>query len=240
MNFIESIIGKILLFKRYVFFILFIYPFIQFRGNISLRNYFLLKLTKNNENEIIKIYEDMKKNHLHLYRLKNSELEKIYTKIIEKEYWNLLTKIMEDEHFKIHDYHDFFIMIKKNPIVYKKLLLNNKFQNYIKRFQNRINVIENYIQIKFYTNNIQNNQNEECSYCMESFKEHSKIVECNICHLKLDDNCFLQWLYQGKTTCGLCRQSYLKGNNNKIKIMNIVKYIHFRFIQNEMDLLKNE
>jgi len=209
-----EILMEIYRFYRYVLFLLFIFPYMNFRRMISVYVYFQLKLENaKSEDEMINEWRKMNVQKIYLQNATKTELKYIYERIVYRGYKNLMIEILKNERMKIPDYYDLLLLLEKEgwEEVREKYIQLPRVKMHMKHFiEKKIKKIEANIGYR-----ITRVENEECAFCLDLLTMENKIVECKTCRLKLDVKCWKKWILEDKNECLMCRSIWFHSEQIK-------------------------
>lgn len=194
---------------RYMIFLIFIFPYMNFRRMISVYVYFQLKLENaESEEEMMEEWRKMNVQKIYLQNASKKELRYIFHRMIEKDYKRLMMQVLENPRMKFHDYYEMLILLEREgwEDVRHHFLQLPRVKNHMKRFVQKksTNMIS---KTGYHIKQI--DTEEECAFCLDLLSKREKIIECKTCRLKLDIKCWKQWIREEKNQCLMCRSTWL-------------------------------
>lgn len=209
---------------RYMIFLFFIFPYMNFRRMISVYVYFQLKLENaNSEEEMIAEWKKMNINKIYLQNASKVELKYIMKRMVEKGYKRLMTEIIQNPRMKFPDYYEIFVLLEREgwEDVRNVFLELPRVQMHMKRFVEKRNEKMD-SRVGYRIKNME--EEEECAICLELLKKDERIIECKTCRLKLDVKCWKNWIREEKNQCLMCRSLWFHENQKTKEWMKWTEY----------------
>ena len=208
---------------RYVLFLVFIFPYMNFRRMISVYVYFQLKLENaESEDEMIEEWRKMNIQKIYLQNASKMELKYIFQRMVEKDYKRLMMQVLENSRMKFPDYYEMLILLEREgwEDVRNHFLQLPRVKIHIEHFVKKKNV-KMIHKIGYQMKQIESD--EECAFCLDLLSKREKIIECKTCRLKLDIRCWKQWIREEKNNCLMCRSTWFSNHKTK-ELMKWTEY----------------
>ena len=223
---------------RYMLFLIFIFPYMNFRRMISVYVYFQLKLENaESEEEMMEEWRKMNVQKIFLQNASKTELKYIFQRMIEKDYKRLMMQVLENPRMKFPDYYEMLVLLEREgweDVRHHFLQLprvKNHMQRFVKKKSEKMRNQIGFHVIPFGNNMFSQSESqmkqieteEECAFCLDLLSKREKIIECKTCRLKLDIRCWKQWIREEKNNCLMCRSIWFPNRRTK-ELMKWTEY----------------